>query len=638
VLPCRSGCCDLKFEPGCAEAPAIQACVCAQVPFCCGDGWGPACVAAAKGCGLECDAVGAPCDDEDVCTTDSCDVAGGECSFAPNACPDDNDPCTLDVCEPESGSCGLPADDGTVCGPTDQCFDGVCTDVSCQGDQDCDQESACIAGTCNLGTGVCEFVTTQCPDDGDPCTEDVCLVQTGVCEAVPIVLGETPCDDGSACTSDDLCGPAGCAGVAVCDDEDICTVDTCSEIDGSCSFEAVSCADDGDPCTDDVCSSETNGCGAPNTGADCDDGNECTASDACNAGVCTGDQFGLEQQPCSNGGTCLSGVCDNTQNCVEAVECDDNDDCTQESCVAGECVFIPEPTSLQIVWVFSDEVSSAGARQLLIDNSVGSGVDVLYVSVYQPTPNAAGRLMYADADLSALITLAHSAGLEVFAAYGAPDWVTLGCGAAAFPQQRMQEVIDYNTDNPTAALDGVALNVEPDDNTSADQLAFVTLTACLQQTLAGSGVDLSATIRHFWDAAVMFPAVGGSMKPTYEHVIDLDLRQVVVMGYDDDATEIIARDLDEVNYATASGKAGAVIAGVETGDCSPACGSSSVTFFEEGQDAMNTALETVLGTFESLSGFGGFALHRYGDAYLGGSAAWPATNVDLPNECFSEVP
>src|SRR6185369_13400818 len=72
-----------------------------------------------------------------------------------------------------------------------------------------------------------------------------------------------------------------------CDDGDACTVDTCGE--NGCEHAAISCAG-GDAChMAGTCNPATGACeNAPKPdGTSCDDGNACTTTDACQAGVCT---------------------------------------------------------------------------------------------------------------------------------------------------------------------------------------------------------------------------------------------------------------------------------------------------------------------------------------------------------------
>jgi hypothetical protein len=91
----------------------------------------------------------------------------------------------------------------------------------------------------------------------------------------------SPCDDGSACTHDDVCSGGTCIGTSVsCEDGNDCTIDTCDKTTGSCLTENE------------------------------DDGAWCGTPDACSEAVCH------------------SGMCVSSANNV----CDDNDPCTADAC------------------------------------------------------------------------------------------------------------------------------------------------------------------------------------------------------------------------------------------------------------------------------------------------------------------
>ncbi|GMV40339.1 MAG: hypothetical protein AMXMBFR64_20550 [Myxococcales bacterium] len=248
-------------------------------------------------------APGLPCDDGDLCTTGDVCGAGG-CAGAEVTCPDDGDVCTVDVCAPATGLCGLPFVNGAPCDDGDACTLG----------------DTCSAGACAPGAPV------TCPDDGNPCTADVCTPATGLCG----VAAPGPCDDGNACTLNDACAAGACepgtplscsedgnpctAGVCdpqtgacsqvpdngtPCEDGDLCTTgDAC--LAGACLPGApTTCTADGNVCTLDVCDPLTGSCGVAGIdGTDCDDGDPCTALDECGAGVCAG-STGLEL--CANG-------------------------------------------------------------------------------------------------------------------------------------------------------------------------------------------------------------------------------------------------------------------------------------------------------------------------------------------------
>ncbi len=297
-------------------------------------------------------------------------------------------------------------------------------------------------------------------------------------------------------------------------------------------------------------------------------------------------------------------------------------------------------SSTQAVWIFPDDlnpnpVTDQTAKQIMIEDSSDSGVTAFYLSVFQSTPNSSGRLMYEDSDISTLIQETRRNRIRTWAAYGAPDWPAIGCDPAQFPLQRMAEVVQYNQDNPSAKFKGVVLDVEPPGQSEADFQALLTLYQCIRDTLPNY-MGLAVAIRFFWDTPVEYQ---GSTKLAYEHIIDLDVDKIVVMGYrdfagTDDCNQgdgIICLDQDEINYADSikGRRRDRILIGLETSNCAPGCGPDKVTFYEEGQAVLNSEAEAVSYHFDENASFGGFAIHRYVDSYLGGLPGWPTINPDL---------
>src|SRR5213079_2900908 len=101
----------------------------------------------------------------------------------------------------------------------------------------------------------------------DQChTAGTCNPATGVCSN-PAKPNGAPCDDGNACTQTDTCAAGACVGAnpVVCTAADQChAVGACNPASGVCSNPAKL------------------------NGAPCDDGNACTRTDTCAAGVCMG--------------------------------------------------------------------------------------------------------------------------------------------------------------------------------------------------------------------------------------------------------------------------------------------------------------------------------------------------------------
>lgn len=239
---------------------------------------------------------GTACDDGSACTTGDQCVAGA-CTGAEMDCSALDGVCEVGECNPETGSCvAAPLADGAACDDADPCTAG----------------DACASGEC-VPDG-----PTDCSSLTDSCNVGMCDAAAGGCVAVPLSEGAS-CDDGDACTTGDSCSSGVCGGVgrdcSHLDDE--CAAGTCNPSTGSC--EAMAVAD----------------------GTLCDDGDGCTTTDRCSAGVCAGssalDCSHLDDQ-------CNAGACDpGTGTChaepvADGTSCSDGDSCTvSDACSAGVC-------------------------------------------------------------------------------------------------------------------------------------------------------------------------------------------------------------------------------------------------------------------------------------------------------------
>ncbi|MBL6975654.1 MAG: hypothetical protein ISR64_07990 [Deltaproteobacteria bacterium] len=228
-------------------------------------------------------------------------------------------------------------DDGVDCTKNDVCTSGICAgiptaDCACATDADCaDKEDGDLCnGTlfCDPTDGLCKVkpgTEIQCEEHANPCKKNTCVPATGAC-VEENKADDAPCDDSSACTSEDQCTA------------------------GTCLGKAVTC-DDGNPCTTDTCDPAT-GCVYTNNTDGCDDGDFCTVDDHCADGVCTGidnpackckDDAGCEVYENGN-------LCDGTLICQEyeciidpatLVECLDTPPACQKyfcEALTGNCV------------------------------------------------------------------------------------------------------------------------------------------------------------------------------------------------------------------------------------------------------------------------------------------------------------
>ena len=204
------------------------------------------------------------CDDQSPCTTDLCDEDQGTCAHLVNTAPcEDGDACTgPDYCNALTCSGpSLDCDDNNAC-TTDSCDSalGGCQHTNLPGG--CDDGSACTNSDKCVG-GTCIGAPVAC-NDSNGCTQDSCDPALG-CTYVPLT-GE--CSDSNVCTTGDTCQSGLCIGTAkVCSDGNQCTNDSCHPALG-CQHQNVAgpCDDSldcsvGDLCQSGVCTADTSACG-----------------------------------------------------------------------------------------------------------------------------------------------------------------------------------------------------------------------------------------------------------------------------------------------------------------------------------------------------------------------------------------
>jgi hypothetical protein len=271
------------------------------------------------------------------CSTSASCLEGGGCT-SDAQCLDDDNPCKDPHCD-ATGVCGSVNDDSNTCSDSNLCTVESCRSGTCLSEPlDCGDANACTLDTCNPA------ITS-----GDPCVH---TAQTGLV-----------CDDGLWCTESDKCtASAVCNGAAKsCGVDTVCTTHACDEAADSCktTYTTNPC-DDGNACTiNDLCSNGSCVGTALNCPADCHETPDvvCTA-DTCVpatglvhkpiANCCTNDS----QCNSSNGGCstslppssagCVTTMCANNQ-CTCAME-PVGTPCTAvdigdypENCYAGQC-------------------------------------------------------------------------------------------------------------------------------------------------------------------------------------------------------------------------------------------------------------------------------------------------------------
>jgi subtilisin-like proprotein convertase family protein len=200
----------------------------------------------------------------------------------------------------------------------------------------------------------------MCEASDDTCASNLCNPSTGECEAVFQADG-TSCEDGLYCTEDDQCSAGVCTGGTPRSCEimdDVCQVGVCNEDLRQCIpvvAEDGTLCDDRQNCTlDDFCQAgtcmpgPTLVCQCPfGTDAECagfEDGDKCNGSQW----VCNDDFFcELADGPviCPPSGVeCVSNVCDSfdglckLQDSINFMPCDDGEFCSvADYCLSGTC-------------------------------------------------------------------------------------------------------------------------------------------------------------------------------------------------------------------------------------------------------------------------------------------------------------
>ncbi len=318
------------------------------------------------------------CDDGDNCTIDSCDPASG-CQHTDVVCG------PAEECDPDTGVCeAIPCeidedcDDGDVCNALETCTDGTCAPGTAP---DCDDADNCTADSCDPVDG-CSNAPVECP------SHQRCNLDTGECEFIPCKTS-VDCDDGMGCTIDTCAFDNTCRNTErVCDDSNFCNgLEYCEELTPQFSI----CRTPGNPCTEEpfvFCDDMNDRCIECWSNTYCDDGLQCNGPEACVDGECV-----VGPEPCDDGVFCTDDACeegaptcthtpnddlcpqdaffcngpevcdllldcvsdgdpcepdescneyeDRCDECMTAFDCDDDVACTFDSCIDGQCRFLP---------------------------------------------------------------------------------------------------------------------------------------------------------------------------------------------------------------------------------------------------------------------------------------------------------
>jgi len=233
---CTAGHCAQVANPFCCQQDVdctdIDSNPCTSNGTCMNHRCGPTTPLTGTSCGTQCNPAtcqagtctpGTPlnCADADLCTSDVCIEGQGcvhtpiaLCCFTSDVCGDQN-VCTTDSCDLDANRCvhivpdpmctPCTGSDPFECGPRCQtsCAAGRCQEVG----PDCNDAVACTTDACDPTTGCTH--TANC-DDKDACTADACDPALGCTHtASPDAPGCEPCS-AEVCNDDDPCTTDGC--------------------------------------------------------------------------------------------------------------------------------------------------------------------------------------------------------------------------------------------------------------------------------------------------------------------------------------------------------------------------------------------------------------------------------------------
>ncbi len=278
---------------------------------------------------------------------------------------------------------------------------------------------------------------------------------------------------------------------------------------------------------------------------------------------------------------------------------------------------IIEPNPTNGIYVWTDETSSPVNQAALVNACTDPchPISVVLLSAYNgngglwPTPN-----------LQAFNTLAHAAGLRVFALFTdtnhISDLVAFNAACASAAQRFDACALDYEGDPPWPSGGGAG----------TPPLAAADIDYYARAKIACGSLPLHVSISYRWGTSCDDPGAcityHGVAKPSYQHILD-QVDSVDVQTVFDVADVIRSRVQLQATYASQVGKP--VWATIETQDLSLLPGWQTDffawnTFYWDGEAVMWDQLAQV--SFAPFP-FTEFMLHYYQNAYSSGSAIWP---------------
>ncbi|MFP2931704.1 hypothetical protein ACLESO_42285 [Pyxidicoccus sp. 3LG] len=277
-------------------------------------------------------ASGTSCDDGNFCTlSDECNGSGTcgggstrTCNTPPSQCHQPTGTCSGNQCNYSLKSAGSTCDDGNPCTDNDKCnSSGTCAGaprVCTQSSNACEQAN----GTCS--NGACNFPPMP---QGTPCNDGITCTSGDVCNGAKVCAGTVQCSINGACVPHGAVNPSNPCQICdtassntawtnrgtnvACNDGNACTVNDVCNGAGGCGGSPMQCQNTQGQCYQAACVNGACITSPKASGAACDDGLSCTDGDRCNgSGQCT-----KSATACRPAGPCNTW----TETCTESGEC-----------------------------------------------------------------------------------------------------------------------------------------------------------------------------------------------------------------------------------------------------------------------------------------------------------------------------
>lgn len=301
------------------------------------------------------------------------------------------------------------------------------------------------------------------------------------------------------------------------------------------------------------------------------------------------------------------------------------------------------------LWVWdATAITNAKQREALFEFCAQKNVSIIYQSVgdiFSAKPRAQGDPKHVTAPMLAdFVRAARAKNLQVEALDGDPNFALKEHHAEALGI--LNKSLDYNkAAAPDARLDGFQWDTEPyvlpafNAGPEAQRALFEQYLDSMKEmrdaVAKTPNLRLSVCIPWFFDGQERALQWNGVTKTPAFHLIDLlktlPSGEVVLMAYRDKATGsngTIEISRGEIEYAEKNAPNVKVWIGQETLDVTG--DPPSITFYQEGENALENALGKIGAAYAKTPSFGGVAIHHW-DSYRDLKAGEPIAKV-MPSE------